>query len=126
MHQANQVEQDRSTFDRDHARSPTADEVAVAPEPQPCPIEPAGHRVVLRPIVFSVDRTPGGIYIPETSSTAGPIHGTVLAVGNECVRYQVGDTVLFKRYSGTVVEVDKEELTIMDEDEILGWWNLRR
>jgi chaperonin GroES len=116
---------DRSPFDRDHARSLTAAEVAVAHEPTPCPIEPAGRRVVLKPLVFTVDVTPGGIHIPETASVTAPIHGTVLAVGNECTRYHVGDTVLFKRYSGTVVEVDKEELTIMDEDEILGWWNKR-
>ena len=70
----------------------------------------------------------GGIIIPDDSQEK-PFEGKVMAVGKGMVgsdgnfipmEVQVGDNVLFRRYAGTEIEVDGEELLIMSEQELLG------
>lgn len=70
----------------------------------------------------------GGIVIPD-SATEKPSRGEVLAVGNgkilesgekRALDIQVGDKVLFGKYSGTEVKVDGEELLVMKEDDIMA------
>ena len=45
---------------------------------------------------------------------------TVLAVGDGGLDVQVGDTVLFGKWSGTEVKIDGEDLLIMKESDIMG------
>jgi len=70
----------------------------------------------------------GGIVIPD-SATEKPVRGEVLAAGNGKILengekrpldVQVGDTVLFGKYSGTEVKVDGEELLVMREEDIMA------
>ena len=70
----------------------------------------------------------GGIVIPD-SATEKPIRGEVIAAGNGKILengekreldVQVGDTVLFGKYSGTEVKVDGEELLVMREEDIMA------
>ncbi len=70
----------------------------------------------------------GGIVIPD-SATEKPIRGEILAAGNGKILengdkrpldVQVGDTVLFGKYSGTEVKVDGEELVVMREEDIMA------
>jgi len=70
----------------------------------------------------------GGIVIPD-SATEKPIRGEVLAVGNGKILengdkrpldINVGDTVLFGKYSGTEVKVEGEELLVMREEDIMA------
>ena len=72
--------------------------------------------------------SPGGIVLPG-SATEKPVQGEILAVGkgkileNGDVRpldVQVGDTVLFGKYSGTEVKVNGEDLLVMREEDIMG------
>jgi chaperonin GroES len=72
--------------------------------------------------------SPGGIVIPDTAKEK-PIRGEVLAVGDgkrlddgkvRPLDVQVGDQVLFGKYSGTEVKVDGEELVVMREDDIMA------
>ena len=73
-------------------------------------------------------RTKGGLIIPDTAKEK-PMQGEVLAVGpgarNEDgdlipMGVQVGDRVLFGKWSGTEVKIDDEELLIMKESDLLG------
>jgi chaperonin GroES len=73
-------------------------------------------------------RTKGGLIIPDTAQEK-PMQGEVLAVGpgarddkGELVPMgvQVGDRVLFGKWSGTEVKLDGEELLIMKESDIMG------
>ncbi len=73
-------------------------------------------------------KTAGGIIIPDTA-TEKPQQGEVIAVGpgargddNEVVPLdvQVGDKVLFGKWSGTEVKIDGEEVLIMKESDLLG------
>ena len=70
----------------------------------------------------------GGIVIPD-SATEKPVRGEVLAVGNgkildngekRALDINVGDTILFGKYSGTEVKVDCEELLVMREEDIMA------
>lgn len=89
--------------------------------------KPLHDRVVVRRVEED-ERTVGGIIIPDTAKEK-PSQGEVIAVGpgarddrGELVSLdvQVGDRVLFGKWSGTEVKIDGEDLLIMKESDILG------
>ena len=70
----------------------------------------------------------GGIIIPD-SAKEKPQEGEVVAVGKGKrledgkvvpLDVQVGDRILFGKYSGSDIKMDGEEYMIMREDEVLG------
>lgn len=74
-------------------------------------------------------QTKSGLFLPESSSKEKPVEGTVLAIGSGRVSdegkvspltVQVGDRVVFGKYSGTEIKLDGEERLILREDDILG------
>ena len=74
------------------------------------------------------EKTTGGIIIPDTAKEK-PSQGEVIAVGpggrDESgklipIDVQVGDRVLFGKWSGTEVKIDSQELLIMKESDIMG------
>ena len=88
---------------------------------------PLHDRVVLKRI-DAEDKTAGGIIIPDTAKEK-PSQGEVIAVGpggrDEAgklipIDIQVGDRVLFGKWSGTEVKLDGEDLMIMKETDIMG------
>jgi len=73
-------------------------------------------------------KTAGGIIIPDTAAEK-PQQGEVIAVGpgargddNEVIPMdvQVGDKVLFGKWSGTEVKIEGEDVLIMKESDLLG------
>ncbi len=90
-------------------------------------IRPLHDRVIVRRM--EEERTsPGGIVLPD-SATEKPDQGEVLAVGKGKILesgdvrpmdLQVGDKVLFGKYSGTAVKIDGEEVLVMREEDIMG------
>ena len=88
---------------------------------------PLHDRVVVKRIEEE-QKTKGGIIIPDTAKEK-PMQGEILAVGpgarNEkgdliSLGVQVGDRVLFGKWSGTEVKLDGDELLIMKESDIMG------
>ena len=88
---------------------------------------PLHDRVAVRR-VEEEQKTKGGIIIPDTAQEK-PMQGEVLAVGpgvrdekGELVKLdvQVGDRILFGKWSGTEVKIDGDELLIMKEADIMG------
>jgi chaperonin GroES len=86
------------------------------------------HDRVLVRRIDAEEKTAGGIIIPDTAKEK-PQQGQVIAVGpgarNEAGQLvapdvQVGDTVLFGKWSGTEVKIDGEDLLIMKESDIMG------
>ena len=67
--------------------------------------------------------TKGGIIIPDTAKEK-PQRGEVIAVGpgkeGNLMTVQVGDTVLYGKYSGTEVAVEGEDLLIMREGDVFA------
>ncbi|MFG3596093.1 co-chaperone GroES [Bradyrhizobium sp. RDI18] len=88
---------------------------------------PLHDRVVVRRIEAE-EKTAGGIIIPDTAKEK-PQQGEVVAVGpggrDEAgklvpIDLQVGDRVLFGKWSGTEVKIDDTEYLIMKENDIMG------
>src|SRR5262245_28573299 len=88
---------------------------------------PLGDRVLVKR-VKEEEKSKGGIIIPDTAKEK-PQEGEVVAVGpgtrdedgeRVALDVEVGDRILFGKWSGTEVTVDGEELLIMKESDILG------
>ena len=88
---------------------------------------PLHDRVVVERIEAE-EKSVGGIIIPDTAKEK-PQQGEVIAVGpggrDEAgklipIDVQVGDRVLFGKWSGTEVKIDGDEYLIMKESDIMG------
>jgi chaperonin GroES len=88
---------------------------------------PLHDRVVVKRIEAE-EKTAGGIIIPDTAKEK-PQQGEVVAVGpggrDEAgklvpIDLQVGDRVLFGKWSGSEVKIDGTEYLIMKENDIMG------
>ncbi len=86
------------------------------------------HDRVLVKRVKEEEKSKGGIIIPETAQEK-PQEGEVVAVGPGArdedgerieMDVQVGDRILFGKWSGTEVKIDGDELLIMKESDIMG------
>ena len=84
-------------------------------------------RVVIRRAEGDV-KSKGGIIIQDTAKEK-PQHGEVVAVGPGLrdksgnlvpLDVEVGDLILFGKWSGTEVTIDGETLLIMNETDIMG------
>jgi chaperonin GroES len=90
-------------------------------------IRPLYDRIVVKR-VETTEQMQGGLYIPDTAKEK-PQEGEVVAVGKGkrledgkviALDVQVGDKILFGKYSGSDIKLDGEEYLIMREDEVLG------
>ncbi len=90
-------------------------------------IRPLQDRVVVRRMEEETT-TAGGIVLPG-SATEKPAQGEVIAVGpgkrlesgkSQPVDVNVGDIVVFGKYSSNTVKLGDEELLILNESEIFG------
>jgi chaperonin GroES len=88
---------------------------------------PLHDRVVVKRIDAEA-KSAGGIIIPDTAQEK-PSQGEVIAIGpggrDEAgkltpIDLEIGDRVLFGRWSGTEVKLDGEDLLIMKESDIMG------
>ena len=91
-------------------------------------IRPLQDRVIVKRLEDAVEKTKGGIIIPDTAKEK-PQQGKVVAVGKGKVNddgkvtpldVKTGDTILFGKYSGSEIKIDGEEHLIMREEDILG------
>lgn len=80
--------------------------------------EPLKDRVFVS-YTEQMDRTPGGLYIPDNAKEK-PQSGKVEAIGPEVKTLQVGDKILFDRYSGSKISIDSAEYLIVKEEDVLG------
>ena len=90
-------------------------------------VRPLHDRLLVRRIEEE-ETAKGGIIIPDTAKEK-PQRGEVLAVGNGkildngtkiALDVQVGNTILFGKYTGTDIKIDGEEVLILREDEVLA------
>jgi chaperonin GroES len=90
-------------------------------------IRPLYDRIVVKRIEEQEQKV-GGLYIPD-SAKEKPQEGEVVAVGKGKrledgkvvpLDVQVGDRILFGKYSGSDIKLDNDEYLIMREDEVLG------
>ena len=91
-------------------------------------IRPLYDRIVVKRIETQDEKTASGLIIPD-SAKEKPQEGEVVAVGKGkrledgkvvTLDVQVGDRILFGKYSGSEIKLDGNEFLIMREDEVLG------
>ncbi len=90
-------------------------------------IRPLGDKIVIR-VIEDAEQTSGGIFIPDSAKEKSQ-KGEVIAVGEGKVNekgdrdpmdVKVGEIVLFAKYAGTDVKVEKQDLKIMSVQDVLG------
>jgi len=90
-------------------------------------VRPLHDRLLVRRIE-ETETAKGGIIIPDTAKEK-PQKGEVLAVGNGKILdngtkipldVQVGNKILFGKYTGTDIKIDGKEVLILREDEVLA------
>ncbi len=90
-------------------------------------IRPLYDRIVVKRIEQQEEKV-GGLFIPD-SAKEKPQEAEVVATGKGkrledgsvvALDVQVGDRILFGKYSGSEIKIDGQEYIIMREDEVLG------
>lgn len=90
-------------------------------------IKPLHDRVVVER-VEAEEKTASGIVLPGAAAEK-PDMGVVVAVGagkllesgtRHALCVNIGDKILFGKYSGQIVKLDGKELLVMREDDILA------
>lgn len=90
-------------------------------------IRPLYDRIVVKRLAEQ-EQVSGGIIIPDTAKEK-PQEGEVVAVGKGkrndkgdiiALELEVGNKILFGKYSGSDIKVDGNEYLIMREDEVLA------
>jgi len=91
-------------------------------------IRPLYDRIVVKRVGEEEEKSAGGIIIPD-SAKEKPQEGEVVAAGKGKrledgkvvpLDVQVGDRILFGKYSGSEIKLDGNEYMIMRDDEVLG------
>jgi len=94
-------------------------------------LTPLNDRVIVKP-KEAVEKSKGGVYLPETASKEKPIEGTVIAVGpgkttdtgtRVPLEVKRDQRVIFSKYSGTEIKIDEENYLILREEDILAVMN---
>ena len=85
-------------------------------------LKPLADRVLVEPSAAET-KTTSGIIIPDTAQEK-PQKGKIVAVGKGTkenpVSVKVGDNVLYGKYSGTELSIDRIDYLIMKESDIFG------
>ena len=91
------------------------------------PIKPLGDKLIIKRLEAE-DTTSGGLIIPESAKDK-PMKGEVLAVGpgkrdvngvTHAIPINVGDTIVFSRWTPVEFKLDDEEFLIIREEDVLG------
>lgn len=91
-------------------------------------IRPLGDRVLVKPIKEE-EVTKSGIVLPDTVDKEKKMEGEVVAVGpgkildsgeRAKMEVKVGDKVIFEKWGGEEVKVEKEEYKILSVEKILA------
>jgi chaperonin GroES len=91
-------------------------------------LQPLGDRVIVKPLSEEDNKTPSGIYIPDTAKEK-PQEGEVIAVGpgepnenGENIKpdVEISDKVVYSKYGGTEIKVDGTEYLILSSRDILA------
>jgi len=85
-------------------------------------IKPIGERVLLKPIKKE-EKTKSGILLSSKSSntdTQNQAEVIALGKGEKLEGIKVGDKVIYSKYAGTEVELDKVEYIVVKQNDILA------
>ena len=83
-------------------------------------IQPLGSRVLVL-VLAQENRTASGLVIPDTAKEK-PQRGEVVAIGGDTdvIKVEVGDRVLFPKYTGTEVRLADADHLIIESADLLA------
>lgn len=81
-------------------------------------LRPLGKRVIIKRLEAE-EKTASGIVLPSQAKEK-PQMAEVIAVSKEVEDVKVGDKVVFKKYVGTEIKVENEEVMVCDLADILA------
>ena len=86
-------------------------------------LKPLGNRIVVEPLAEE-EATKSGIILPDTVDKEKKAEGRVVAIGEgediKKLGLEIGDRVLFGKYAGEEVKVDKVEYKILTDEDVLA------
>ncbi|MFA6429618.1 MAG: co-chaperone GroES [Patescibacteria group bacterium] len=91
-------------------------------------LRPLGDRVIVK-AATKEEMSKGGILLPDTASKERPEQGEIIAVGpgklddkgvRVAMSVQVGDKVVFKKYSPDEIKMDGEEYLVVSESDLMA------
>ena len=86
-------------------------------------LRPLGDRVVVEPI-SEEETTKSGIILPDTVDKEKKAEGKIIAIGDgekiKALGLKVGDKVIFGKYAGEEVTVDKIDYKILTDEDVLA------
>lgn len=85
-------------------------------------LQPVNQNVIIKlDDTKGEQKTASGIIIPDTVEKERPKMGKVIALSNiEGPEVAVGDTVIYKEYSGTEIKLDDEKYLVVPYADILA------
>lgn len=91
-------------------------------------LKPLNDRVIVKP-KDAIEKSKGGVILPDTASKEKPIEGTVIAAGpgkltdageRTPLEVKKNDKIIFSKYAGTEIKVEEESYLILREEDILA------
>lgn len=86
-------------------------------------IQPLGDRILVR-VLEETQVTKSGIVLPDTAEKEKKAEGEVVAIGSgekiAKMNLKVGDKVMFGKYSGDEVQIEKVEHRFLKDEEVLA------
>ena len=86
-------------------------------------IQPLGDRILVK-VLEEVETTKSGIVLPETAEKEKKAEGQIVSIGSgekiAKMNLKVGDKVMFGKYAGDEVEIEKQAHRFLKDDEILA------
>jgi chaperonin GroES len=91
--------------------------------------QPAGDRVLVKPESSKEEKSPSGLYIPDSAKSEERRRGTIVAIGRGSInsngqlipiQFKVGDSVLFRGNEWDKEELRGQEYYLIPESSILG------
>jgi chaperonin GroES len=86
-------------------------------------VRPLGDRILVKPIKEE-EVTASGIVLPDTVDKEKKAEGVIVALGNgeklAKLNLSVGMKVLFKKWGGEEIKVDKEDHKILDHEDVMA------
>ncbi len=91
-------------------------------------LRPLGDRLIVKAL-SKEEKTSSGIILPDTADKERPEQGEVVAVGPgrildngsvSAMHVNVGDKVVFKKYSPDEVKIEGKEFLVISESDVLA------
>ncbi len=91
-------------------------------------LKPLSNNVIVKPLKKE-EMTKSGIVLPDTADKDRPERGEIIACGPgkildngqlQAMSVQVGNQVIFKKYSPDEIKIDDEEYLVLSESDIVA------